>query len=72
MEGRESGIVCLGNESCGRRGQQRTAETKEKFTWKFNTEPFYVVALANCSSVPSSIFIITNKKNHTRKCTVLS
>lgn len=36
MEGRERGIVYLGNESGGRRGQQRTAETKETYgalTW---------------------------------------
>lgn len=31
MEGRESGIVCLGNESRGRRGQERAAETKEAY-----------------------------------------
>lgn len=44
MEGRDSGVVCLGSGSWGRQEQQRTAETKETYG-ALKQSMFYFVAL---------------------------
>lgn len=63
MERRDRGIVCLGNESRGRGGKERTAETKETYGALTHVTPtlFCEVALTvplwlNCPSVPYKKF----------------